>query len=105
MTTNDTEDAAGAAGRQLVGPILRAGTLADAVIDAVTEDNPGRALAIVDRDDYVRIHTAGECILRRDTLAKHLGEPFELARLEVEMPSFAGRMETRTDAYRWYYAS
>jgi MmoB/DmpM family len=97
----DTE----ALGHDLVGPVVRSGTLADAVIEAVAEDNPGRDVLVVDRDDYVRILTARECRLTQASLEKHLGRPFELAALEIEMPSFQGRLRTRTDEYVWFYTS
>jgi hypothetical protein len=88
--------------RNLVGPIMRSGPLADAMIDAIEEDNPGDVY-VLDRDDYVRIHTPHECRLRRETLAKHLGRDINLAQLEVQMPSFKGRLETRTEQIRWFY--
>ena len=47
--------------QDLVGPVIRAGDLAEAVIDAVAADNPGRDVLVLDRDDYVRIHTTGQC--------------------------------------------
>jgi hypothetical protein len=101
LEIDDTE----ALGRDLVGPVLRSGTLADAVIDAVAEDNPGRDVLVVDRDDYVRIHIARECRLTRASLEKHLGQPCQLATLEIDMPSFKGRLRTRTDEYVWFYTT
>jgi toluene monooxygenase system protein D len=101
LEIDDTE----ALGHDLVGPVVRSGALADAVIDAVAEDNPGRDVLVVDRDDYVRIHTARECRLTRASLEKHLGQPYELAALEIEMPSFKGRLRTRTDEYVWFYTN
>jgi toluene monooxygenase system protein D len=90
-------------GPNLVGPVVRSGMLADAVIDAVADDNPGRDVLVMDRDDYVRIHTEQECRLTRASLERHLGRPFQLAALEIDMPSFAGRLRTRTDEYVWFY--
>lgn len=86
-----------------VGPIVRSGPLAEAVIDAIADDNPGSDVLVVDRGDYVRIHTAGTCRLTRESLRRHLGRPFELAALEIEMPSFKGRLRTRVDEYVWSY--
>jgi len=88
----------------LVGPVVRSGPLAEAVIDAVADDNPGRDVLVVDRGDYVRVHTAHTCRLTRASLQRHLGAPFELAALEIEMPSFKGRLRTRVDEYTWSYA-
>lgn len=91
--------------RTLVGPILRSGPLAEAVIDAVEEDNPASDVYVLDRDDYIRIHTVQECVLTRESLVKHYGRDISLAEIEIQMPSFKGRLETRTNRIRWYYES
>jgi len=88
----------------LVGPIIRAGNLAEAVIEAIEADNPDRDVLVLDRDDYVRIHTSRQCRLTRASLERSLGQPFPLAALEIDMPSFKGRLSTRTDEYIWFYA-
>ncbi|WP_319446883.1 MULTISPECIES: isoprene monooxygenase effector protein [unclassified Mycobacterium] len=87
----------------LVGPVIRAGNLAEAVIDAVEEDNPGLDVLVLDREDYVRIHTLRQCRLTQSSLAKHLGQHYELSALEIDMPSFKGRLKTRTTEYLWFY--
>ncbi len=89
--------------QNLVGPVVRAGPLAEAIIDAVADDNPGRDVLVLDRDDYVRIHTAQTCRLTRASLERHLGQPVQLATLEIDMPAFKGRLRTRTDEYLWFY--
>ena len=89
----------------LVGPVIRAGNLAEAVIEAVDADNPGSDVLVLDRDDYVRIHTLGTCRLTRASLERSLGQPYNLAALEIDMPSFRGRLSTRTDEYIWHYAT
>lgn len=91
-------------GEDMVGPVIREGALADAVIDAVTDDNPGQEVHIFERGDYVRIHTDRSCRLTRASIERHLGRSFDLAMLEAEMPSFKGRMESSTDELRWFYA-
>lgn len=88
-----------------VGPILRAGEIAEAVIDAVCEDNPGSTVYVTDRGDYLHVHTLKDCRLTRDSLSSSLGRDYDLARLEIEMPAFAGRMRTSDSEYRWYYTS
>lgn len=93
----------GPAGPDLVGPVIRSGPLAEAVIDAVTDDNAGQDVVVVDRGDYVRVHTARRCRLSQASLERHLGRPVSLAELEIEMPSFAGRLRTRVEEYTWYY--
>jgi toluene monooxygenase system protein D len=92
-------------GPEAVGPIIRAGEIAEAAIDAIAEDNPGKTVFVVDRGDYIRIHTDHICVLRRDTMVKHLGRDYELCRLEIEMPSFAGRIRTSVSEYNWYHGA
>jgi toluene monooxygenase system protein D len=91
--------------QDLVGPVIRAGDLAEAVIDAVAADNPGRDVLVLDRDDYVRIHTTGQCRLTLASLERSLGHRYQLAALEIDMPSFKGRLKTHTDEYLWFYAT
>jgi hypothetical protein len=85
-----------------VGPVLRAGELADAVLAAVEDDNPGSDVRVVDRGDYVRISTERSCRVTRASIERHLGRAFKLAELEAEMPSFSGRLRTRDDEFVWY---
>jgi toluene monooxygenase system protein D len=86
-----------------VGPIMRSGDVAEAVIEAVEADNPGRDVFVTDRGDYLHIHTLNDCRLTRASLERSLGRSFDLAMLEIEMPSFAGRMQTSDREYRWYF--
>jgi hypothetical protein len=90
-------------GENLVGPVIRGGDLADAVIDAVAADNPDADVIVLDRGDYVRIHTERECVLTKASLERCLGREFNLAHLEAEMPSFKGRLQTRWNELRWFY--
>jgi hypothetical protein len=101
MTTKDGTNGEGLT--NLVGPVLRLGDLADAVVLAIEEDNPGKLVSIVDRGDYVRIHTEQRCRLTRQTLERLLGYAYNLRLLEIDMPSFSGRLKTRSDEYVWYY--
>ena len=86
-----------------VGPVIRAGDFAEVVARSVTDDNPGKDVRIIDRGNYVRIHTAQVCRLTRGSLERHLGHPYELRMLEMEMPSFSGRLRTRQDEFVWFY--
>lgn len=86
-----------------VGPVLRAGPLTAAVVEAVEEDNPGKTIRVDDKGAYVRIDCEGELILRRDSLERALGRPFRMSELEVELGSFAGRIETTEDLVRFYF--
>ncbi|WOB71605.1 MmoB/DmpM family protein [Achromobacter xylosoxidans] len=86
-----------------VGPVMRAGELAEAVVEAAREDNPGKEIRVDDKRAYLRIDTDGELILRRETIERALGRPFKMPDLEVELSSFAGRIETMPDQVRFYF--
>ena len=95
--------AANETNKNRVGPVIQAGEIADAVIAAVGDDNPGKEIFVQDRGSYVRIEASGQCVIRRETLERHLGRPFRMAELEVNMPAFAGRIETAGDHIRFYF--
>jgi toluene monooxygenase system protein D len=105
MTSEEQIIQADDVGPEAVGPIIRSGEIAEAVIDAIAEDNPGRNVFVVDRGGYIRIHVDHNCVLRKATMEKHLGREYELCRLEIEMPSFAGRIRTTVDQYTWYHGA
>ncbi|HUN90498.1 MAG TPA: MmoB/DmpM family protein [Burkholderiaceae bacterium] len=86
-----------------VGPVLRASEITAGVIEAAREDNPGKEIRVDDKVAYVRIDTEGELILRRATLEAALGRPFKMSELEVDLGSFAGRIETGDEYVRFYY--
>lgn len=86
-----------------VGPILRSSEITEGVIEAAHEDNPGKEINVQDRNAYIRIETEGELILNRATLERTLGRPFKMSELEVNLGSFAGRIETTDDYVRFYY--
>jgi toluene monooxygenase system protein D len=86
-----------------VGPVLRASPLTAAVIEAAEEDNPDKTIRVDDKVAYVRVDCEGELILRRETLERALGRPFRMSELEVELGSFAGRIETTEDHVRFYF--
>ena len=88
--------------RNLVGPVLQTGELAEAVIEAIREDNPDKEVLIERRASYVRVQTEGECVIRRVTVADMLGRPFKMQELEVDMSAFAGQIETSTEQVRFY---
>ena len=92
-----------AARNNAVGPVLRAGEVADAVVEALQEDNPGKEFTVEDRVAYVRAETEGECIVRAETVAQVLGRPFKIAELEVNLSSFSGRIETTDHTMRFYF--
>ncbi|AEI82634.1 toluene-4-monooxygenase system protein D (plasmid) [Cupriavidus necator N-1] len=100
MSINKTADAYR---NNRVGPVLRGSDITAGVIEAAREDNPGKDIRIDDKVAYVRIDTDGELILRRSTLEEALGRPFKMSELEVNLSSFAGRIEISDDQVRFYY--
>lgn len=97
-----TKTAAGVRNNR-VGPVLRASPMTSGVIEAAHEDNPGKDIRVDDKLAYVRIDAEGELMLRRHTLEQALGRPFKMSELEVNLSSFAGRIETNEDYVRFYY--
>jgi len=89
-------------GKKIVGPIIQAGEMAEAIKEAAGIDNEGRKVNIVDRGSYVRIQLESECILRRETIENSLGRPFRMTDLELVMPGFDGRIDTSTEQVRFY---
>lgn len=83
------------------GPVLRCGEIADAVVEAVREDNAERQIIIEEHASYVRVRVAGECIVNRATVERMLGRPFEMREIEINMPAFAGHIRTSTDTFRF----
>lgn len=88
----------------MVGPVMRAGDLAMAVIEAARVDNPGKEIFVEDKRAYIRIHAEQEMILRQDTIEEELGRPFKMNDLEVDLSSFAGQIESQDKAVRFYFA-
>lgn len=100
MTTSKTADGYR---NNRVGPVLRASEITQGVIESAHEDNPGKEIRVDDKTAYVRIDTENELVLRRETLERNLGRPFRMSELEVNLGSFAGRIETTADYVRFYY--
>ena len=86
--------------RDWVGPVLQAGTIASAVIDALVHGNP--AAKVIDRGAYVRVLSPVRCMLERKSVELRLGGPFHLpADLERIMPAFRGKLRFGADQAIW----
>lgn len=90
--------------KNLAGPVMQAGELADAVIEAARQDNPDKEIIVDDHISYVRIQADGGLVIQRETVEQYLGRPFEMRELEVNLSGFAGQIDTRTDSVRFYLA-
>ena len=89
-------------GKNTVGPVLSAGEIADAAVEAIYQDNPDQDIRIEDHTAYIRIETQTECLIRRQTLEACLGRPFQMQELETVLSSFAGQIETDSEYMRFY---
>jgi toluene monooxygenase system protein D len=86
-----------------VGPVLMTGEIADAAVEALDEDNPGKEFNIQDHEAYIRIETDDDCIIRRETMEKILGRPFIMQELETVLSTFSGRIDLSSDHARFYF--
>jgi hypothetical protein len=84
----------------LVGPVLEAGEVGNAVIAAIR--NLNREVLIQDRGSYFRVLVAGQCVVTRQAIEGILGRPFLLStELEQIMPAFKGRLSLTEDQAVW----
>jgi toluene monooxygenase system ferredoxin subunit len=83
-----------------VGPVIQAGPLGRAVIEAIQAQNPGAR--VVDRGAYLRVLCRGRCVVTRASIEEHAGVSFRLpGDLELVMSSFKGRFAVSEDEARW----
>jgi hypothetical protein len=95
-----TEEVAGVYDR--VGPVLQAGTLANAIIAAIKDLN--QDVLLVDRGAYVRVLVPQCCVVTRSAIEKHLGRPFRFpGELETVMAAFKGSLQLNQDDAAWRF--
>ena len=87
-------------GRERVGPVLEAGEVADAIVQAIRAQNAD--VSIEDRGAYLRVGVPRRCAVTSEEIGRHLGRPFHLpGDLELVMPSFKGRLSLTREAVLW----
>jgi len=86
---------------RFVGPVMKAGEVGEAVIEAIREDNEGRAIKIEEHESYYRVKVQGECVIRLDTVSEMLGRDVLLSDIESSMPSFEGFIRTDSEKMRF----
>lgn len=87
-----------------VGPILKAGPVADAIIAAIQRLNSGTVLQ--DRGSYVRVSVPSRCTVTREAIEEDLGRPFRLpGDLEKVMCSFQGGFTVSEQKAEWKFHS
>ena len=87
------------------GPVLRGGDVADAVLEAIREDNSDKDIVVDDHGAYVRIEAAGGLILNRGSVEAALGRAFKMQELEMYMSSFSGKIEITQEYAKWFFKS
>ncbi|RJF88843.1 monooxygenase [Oleomonas cavernae] len=103
MTATAAATAAGEGlSNNLVGPVLRAGELAEVVVEAMRRDNPDAEVNVIDKRAYLRVQVLGECIVRRATIEELLRRPFIMQEIEPILASFAGQIEATERYVRFF---
>lgn len=93
------EDSAHAPDR--VGPVLQAGTLANAIIAAIKDLN--QDVLVVDRGAYLRVLVPHRCVVTRSAIEKHLGRSIRFpGELETVMSAFKGSLQLNQDDAAWH---
>jgi hypothetical protein len=74
---------------EYVGPVLRAGVVAEAMIAAIRQLNS--TVVVLDRGAYQRVLVPGRCVITRVAVEAHLGRSLRFpGDLEKVMPAFQG---------------
>ena len=94
MSEHDTEV-------RFVGPVMKAGEIGDAVLDAIREDNADRKIEVEEHASYLRIKVEGECVIRFETVGDMLGRDVLLSDIESNMPAFEGFIRVETSQMRF----
>jgi len=98
-----TTDVVDATQNNRVGPVMRAGDVAQAVVEAAEMDNPGKEIQVEDKLAYLRISTDDEMIITKESMEECLGRSFEMRDLEINLSSFAGLIDADSDRFRFYF--
>ena len=86
-----------------VGPVLQAGTAANAIVAAIKDLN--HDVMVVDRGAYVRVLVPQYCVVTRSAIEKHLGRPFRFpGELETVMSAFKGSLQLNQEDAAWRFA-
>jgi len=86
--------------RQAVGPVLMAGPVASAIVQAIRAAN--RDVRVIDRGSYLRVLCHDRCTLSRAAVEAALHRHFSLpGDLELVMSSFKGHFHVDEDEASW----
>jgi hypothetical protein len=85
-----------------VGPVLRAGVVAEAVIAAIRQLNS--TVVVLNRGAYQRVLVPGRCVITRVAVEAHLGRSLRFpGDLEKVMPAFLGSFTVSEAEAIWAY--
>ena len=83
-----------------VGPVLQAGTMANAIVAAIKDLN--QDVLVVDRGAYLRVLVPQRCVVTRFAIEKHLGRTIRFpGELETVMSAFKGALQLNQDDAAW----
>lgn len=83
-----------------VGPVLASSEFGRAVLTAILSMNS--EVRVHDQGSYLRVLSAGRCVVTRAAIETVLGRPVELpGDLERAMPSFKGRLQIDAERACW----
>jgi MmoB/DmpM family len=84
----------------VVGPVLMAGPVTNAIIAVIRDRHP--EAVVMDRGSYLRVLVPGRCSFGRASVEAVLRQPFRLpGDLERVMTSFRGRFQVSADEASW----
>src|SRR6202051_1751853 len=86
-----------------LGPVVRSGTVANAIVAAIKELN--QDVLVVDRGAYLRVLVPQCCVVTRSAFETHLGRPVRFpGELETVMSAFKGSLQLNQDDAAWRLA-
>lgn len=94
MTKDETKE-------RFVGPVIKAGEIGEAIIEAIHEDNTGREIEVEEHASYFRIKVQGECVIRFATVSDMLGREATRSDIEANMPALEGFIRVTSDEMRF----
>jgi toluene monooxygenase system protein D len=100
MNTSNVGDAIN---NNRVGPVMRAGDVAQAAVEAAEMDNPDKEIIVDDKVAYLRIAAEDELVLTRESMEECLGRPFKMQEIEINLSSFSGQIDANSDRIRFYF--
>lgn len=98
-----SNNAGNAINNNRVGPVMKAGDVAQAAIEAAEMDNPDKEIAVDDKVAYVRISAEHELVITQESMSECLGRPFKINEMEINLASFAGQIKATSTEMRFYF--